>query len=181
MRAFIAVDLSPLPALESVLKELNEIKGVKAVEPSTLHITLKFLGDTEERLSPTISDIMREAVYEIEPFEVEISGGGAFPEKGPARVIWAGIQGGNSLQIIARRLEEKCAALGFPREDRGFKAHLTLARIKDPRASKQAREVVEKISCSHFGKKKVEEIVLKKSVLRPQGPDYFDVLKVRFS
>jgi 2'-5' RNA ligase len=178
MRSFIAVDLTPLPALGPVLRELSRVKGLKAVDGSLLHVTLKFLGDTREDLVASIGEVMRSAVSGISPFEVEVVGSGVFPPKGGARVVWAGLEGAEPMGVLARRLEEGLEPLGFPPEGRSFRPHLTLARVKDPAAGGAARQVAESFSSSRFGTRKVEEIVLKKSVLRPQGPEYSDLLRV---
>lgn len=181
MRAFIAVDLSPVPALEPILTELGQVRGLKAVDPSILHVTLKFLGDTQEGLAPRIGEAMRAAAAGIAPFEVEVAGAGVFPPKGGARVVWAGLEGAEPMVSMARRLEKGLEPLGFAPEGRDFRPHLTLARVKDPAASKEARRLAEGYSASRFGRKRVEEIALKRSVLRPQGPEYSDVLKVQLA
>ncbi len=176
-RAFIAVEMGQLPELEHFHSELSVLgPGVKVVDMGHLHVTLKFLGDTEESLVPKLNDVMSSAIKGIEPLTIKLRGSGTFPPKGCARVVWVGLEGAEPLGVIASRLEASCRELGFEPEGRGFKPHLTLARIKDPKASNSAIRLAEKFGSSEFGTVKVDKILLKKSVLGPQGPTYTTVL-----
>ena len=141
-----------------------------------LHVTLKFLGETEESLVPRLNDVMQSAINGIRPLTIRLLGSGTFPSKGNARVVWIGLEGAEPLGLIASRLEASCRELGFEPEGRAFKPHLTLARIKDPRASIPAINLAEKYASIEFGFVKVDKILLKKSVLGPQGPTYTTVL-----
>jgi 2'-5' RNA ligase len=181
LRAFIAVDLAPLPALEGFIRSLAQTGGLKAVDSSSLHVTLKFLGDTEEALLPRIGEVMRAAVSGIPPFQVEVIGSGVFPPKGGARVVWAGLKGAEPMTVVASRLEKGLEPLGFEPEARQFKPHLTLARVKDPAAGEVARRVADSQAQGQFGSKLVSELYLKKSVLRPQGPEYSTLISVPFA
>jgi len=180
-RAFIAVDLAPLPGLDSFLRDLSTVKGLKPVDANNLHVTLKFLGDVEESLVPSIGEVMRTSCEGIAPFQVQVIGSGVFPPKGSARVVWADLKGAESLATIAARLEKGLEPLGFVPESRAFKSHLTMARVKDPNASTQARTIASSFQSTKFGSKEVTELLLKKSVLRPQGPEYSTVLALRLS
>lgn len=171
-RAFIAVDLAPLPSLGPFLSDLAMVKGLKPVELQALHVTLKFLGDVEDALAESIGKAIEGSCQGISPFQVEIKGSGAFPPKGAARVVWAGLEGAEPMATIAARLERSLEPLGFAPEGRGFKPHLTLARVKDASASNQARAIAMDYMAMAFGSKMVTEVLLKRSVLRPQGPEY---------
>jgi 2'-5' RNA ligase len=180
-RAFIAMDLAPLPGLESFLRDLSGVIGLKPVDADNLHITLKFLGDVEDSIVPSIEEVIKSSCEGIAPFQVEVIGSGVFPPKGGARVVWADLQGSEPMARIAERLEQGLEPLGFPPEGRAFKSHLTLARVKDPKVSNQARTIASSYQSARFGSKDVTEVLLKKSVLRPQGPEYSTVLSVKLS
>ncbi len=176
-RAFIAVEMGELPQLAQFHAELKSLEpGAKAVDLGHLHITLKFLGDTEESLVPKLEEIMRSATEGIAPFIIRLRGAGTFPPKGSARVVWVGLEGAEPLGSIASRLEASLQPLGFEPEGRPFKPHLTLARVKDPRASSAVIRLAEKYAASEFGSVDVNRIMLKKSVLGPRGPAYTTVL-----
>ncbi|MDD1756119.1 MAG: RNA 2',3'-cyclic phosphodiesterase [Methanomassiliicoccales archaeon] len=177
-RAFIAVDLAPLPALEPFLKDLMGVRGLKPVDAANLHVTLKFLGDVEETKVKGLEAAIRASSEGVAPFEVEVVGSGVFPPRGSARVVWAGLMGAEPLASISARLEKALEPLGFAPEGRGFKPHLTLARVKDPLASSTVRSIATSYETTKFGAKGVAEVLLKRSVLRPQGPEYSTVVSV---
>jgi len=149
------------------------------VNVEQLHVTLKFLGPTDESLVPNIVEAMRSATKGVKPFEMSLAGSGVFPSRSNARVVWAGLEGADPLGAMAARLEDSLAVLGFHKEDRPFRPHLTMARVKDPRASLAAAEVAEEFAKVDFGSETVQSILLKKSVLSPIGPTYSTVVEVR--
>jgi len=176
-RAFIAAKMGELPDLARFHSELKTLEpGVKTVDLCHLHVTLKFLGDTEESLIPKLDDVMRSATGGIAPFTVRLHGSGIFPPKGNARVVWVGLDGTEPLAIIASRLEASLQELGFEPEGRTFQPHLTLARVKDRRASGPAIKLAEKYATADFGSVTVDRVLLKKSVLSPRGPTYTTIL-----
>ncbi len=176
-RAFIAVEMGDLPELGQFHSELRGLEpGVKTVDLGNLHVTLRFLGDTEEGLVPKLDEIMRSASTGVAPFTVRLHGSGTFPPKGGARVVWVGLEGAEPLGLIASRLERPLQEIGFEPEGRAFKPHLTLARVKDPRASGSVVKLAERYATSEFGSVSVGKVLLKKSVLGPRGPTYITVI-----
>ncbi|OGS51342.1 MAG: 2'-5' RNA ligase [Euryarchaeota archaeon RBG_16_68_12] len=151
---------------------------LKLVQLEQVHLTLKFLGDTEEALVPRIVDAMRRSVAGVAPFTVRVAGTGAFPDLRRIRVLWVGLEGGEPLVGIARRLESETEPLGYPREGRDFSPHVTLARVKGGGNLDRARQVLEAHANDAYGEFPVDRIRLKKSVLTPQGPIYSTVEEV---
>lgn len=179
-RAFIAVDLPTIPSVVSLAEDLRRAsEGLKVVSPEHLHLTLKFLGDTEEGLVPEILGIMREACAGTAPFEIRVRGTGAFPSLSRMSVLWLGIEGAEPLARIAKSLDEHLEPLGFAPEKRPWTAHLTLARMKGGGGPDRARALLEAHRDDLFGEHRVDEIRLKRSVLTPQGPAYSTVEAVR--
>lgn len=154
-------------------------KSLKVVRTDQVHLTLRFLGDTEEGLVPEIVTAIREAVDEVRPFEIRIVGTGAFPNLGRINVVWVGIEGANPLARVADDLEASLEPLGFPRERRAWKPHVTLARTKGRHDLDRVRAVLEAHANEVFGKATVDAVHLKKSVLTPQGAEYSVVETVR--
>jgi 2'-5' RNA ligase len=149
-RLFVAV---PLPeatcaAIEAVVArvrarvEAAEAAGggrVRWVRMDGLHVTLRFLGGTAEQQIERLTAAVDAAAATGEPFEVTIDGAGAFPSPGRPRTLWLGIaDGAPSFAEVARRLDDALAELGWPREERPFRAHLTLARTDGVRAGPAA-------------------------------------------
>ena len=151
---------------------------LKLVKLEQVHLTLKFLGDTEEALVPKLVDAMHRSVAGVAPFTVRIVGTGAFPNLRRMRVLWVGMEGGQPLVDIARRLEAETEPLGYPREGRDFSPHVTLARVKGGGNLDRARQVLEAHAKDAYGEFAIDRVRLKKSVLTPQGPIYSTVEEV---
>jgi len=148
--------------------------------PEKIHITQKFLGDVEVTRVEELSRAARRAAATIEPFELTVTGPGAFPSHGPPRVLWLGIEDASGqLSNLHRTLEDECAAAGFPRESRPFKPHLTLARIRTPHG---ARKLAAAHRESSFEPQTftVSELVLMRSELGPGGSRYTRVASCKF-
>lgn len=105
------------------------VREVRWVRMDGLHLTLRFLGPTLDERVPALSDAIRAAADGVAPFRVRLAGGGAFPGPGRPRVLWLGVtEGVERLGGLAHSLEERLVAAGWPRDERPFRAHLTLAR-----------------------------------------------------
>lgn len=172
-RAFISVDIIPDQILVSELRELvNSRADLKVVKPGLLHVTLKFLGDTEESMIDEIGRRMSDAARGIRPFQIRLSGMGAFPSMSNVRIVWVGIKDGSMLGEMAKSLDASLEDLGFDRDRKGFVPHLTLARARSGRNMGVVQEMLRKHAATDFGSYPVGKLLLKKSVLGPQGPTY---------
>lgn len=180
-RGFIAIDIDPFPKLLEFEREIkNSGANVKFVEPENIHLTIKFLGDTDESLIDRIKDIMNDSVKNMEPFEIQLKGAGIFPNERYIKVIWIGIKNGESIGKIASRIDEKLSNLGFQKEKRKFSAHLTIARVKNVKNKEKLVQIIEKYRQVEFVNIKVNSIKLKKSDLTPKGPIYTTIKEIEF-
>ncbi|MCJ2540686.1 MAG: RNA 2',3'-cyclic phosphodiesterase, partial [Candidatus Thermoplasmatota archaeon] len=101
-RAFISVDVGPRIDWQGLRKELGQVdKGVRPVKPEQLHLTLRFLGDTDEGMVDDLKLLMTRSVEGIPPFRLTFEGVGAFPNAKRARVVWIGLRGAEPLMGIA--------------------------------------------------------------------------------
>ncbi|MDV2504162.1 MAG: RNA 2',3'-cyclic phosphodiesterase [bacterium] len=176
IRAFIAVDVPP--PVQEALGELQrgmEEAGLKArwPRPQDVHVTLAFLGNVPSEQVPELRAAMEEAAQGAGPLEVHVGGVGAFPNERWPRVIWVGFEeptGG--LAALHKRLEAALVPLGYEPEDRPFRPHLTVARIKVPARAGQVVHALEAHKDVDLGKITIDRIVLYQSTLKPTGPAY---------
>lgn len=133
VRTFIALELSEAAkaGILAVIRELHAA-GVRAswARSSTIHLTLRFLGDVEERRLEDVVTAARRAAASTAAFDVSTSRLGAFPSPRRPRVIWVGVEAPNELYELRDSIESELAALGFERESRRFHPHVTLGRIR---------------------------------------------------
>lgn len=180
IRSFIAIEL-PLEAKEGLARlrkelERGEHKFVKWVNLGSIHLTLKFLGNIPFKRVTEITEAMEGAAQGISPFHLEISGLGAFPSLGQARVFWVGIGGEmDKLSRLQQNIDSALAALGFAKEERSFVPHLTLARIREGASLPERKSFGELVGSTIFEDKyhiEVEAISLMRSQLTPAGAIY---------
>lgn len=110
-------------------------EGVEArwVKPSNIHLTLKFLGDTDPARAGDIGRAMRAALAGQAPLELALGGLGGFPRLSRPRVLWQALAGDcERLQAIQQRLETQLTQCGWQPERRPYRAHLTIGRIRNP-------------------------------------------------
>ncbi|MFL6286577.1 MAG: RNA 2',3'-cyclic phosphodiesterase [Pyrinomonadaceae bacterium] len=186
MRVFCAVELPDelrSRVGERVRRLRAEFSGVRASweKPEKLHITLKFSGDTEHARVAVLSGAAARAVACVEPFDLTIDEPGSFPPHGQPRVLWLGIADATGrLAFMQSALEEECAAVGFPRESRAFKPHLTLARLRSPHGARELAAAHRETPFEPQGFK-VSELVVMRSELGPGGSRYTPLSRHRLA
>ena len=178
-RGFIAIDIDPTEKIKEFSENLKKINAkLKMVELKNLHVTLKFLGETEEEIIDEIERCMRDAVKDVKPFKIKLQGVGAFPNLRRINVIWIGTEG-REMEVIFRRLEEGLEKLGYSKEKRDFSPHLTIARVKSVGDKNNLISILGEYSKEYFGEQIVESIKLKKSILTEKGPIYSTIREVK--
>lgn len=184
-RIFTAVDISEAARrkvsvyIESLRRQFPALR-VGWDKPEKLHLTLKFLGDINDERLGKLTAAAANAAREISAFKLRISGTGVFPNPRKARVLWLGVEDAQgNLRKLNEALENECERLGFAREKRDFKAHLTIARLREPEKSKSLAEahLRENFAAIEFD---VSEMVIYQSELSPQGSRYTVVSKHAF-
>jgi len=173
-RLFVAVPVpgETLRAMADWIAEWGaRRRGWRPVRPEGIHLTIRFLGDTDPDLVPRLAAELETAASAASPVRAVAAGWGVFPGPGRPRVLWAGLRGElEPLAGLARAVEDAVVGLGFPPERRPFRPHLTLARARRDR-----RPLLPGRPDPHapeFGPVPVEELVLYRSHLLPDGARY---------
>ncbi|PWT89480.1 MAG: RNA 2',3'-cyclic phosphodiesterase [Proteobacteria bacterium] len=182
MRLFVALEIPP--NVRNHLADLiNELSGVapqlKWVRPHNLHVTLKFIGHAPaEKL-----DAMRTALSAIRTdgaIEMRFRGLGFFPSEKRPRVFWAGLEAPPNLARLAAHIDAALESLGFPREERAFSPHLTLARIDEGRMPVELRSSIRNKMKDEFGLVRTNQFHLMESKLHRSGAEYSTVASFSF-
>src|SRR3989338_3540109 len=130
-RLFLAFDLSDetRQCLASAVSWMLDYEGrVRVVPAKNYHVTLRFLGSTPEEKLGQIQQVLEREAKTIKPCEIHLSEWGVFPDKEPPNIFWIGVEPENNLREIFMRCERALESVGFIKETRGFRAHITLAR-----------------------------------------------------
>lgn len=176
VRAFVAIAMNDAMriALDSIKESVRQSIDLpfRWVNTEQSHLTLKFLGEMPVGLVNPVEGALQVAGRRSSPFTICTGEIGGFPNLRNPRVLWVGLKGDlDALFDVQQSIEELLAPLGFPTADRPYKPHLTLARIRDRIPMDQTRWPVAEIQIRR-AEQEVQEIVLMKSELRPEGVRY---------
>jgi 2'-5' RNA ligase len=142
-----------------------------------VHLTLKFFGNLALDRIPAISEAASRALKESSSFRIGVGNTGVFPKPSRAQVLWIGVSDpSGKLSALQERLENECAAEGFTKEDRAYRPHLTIARIRRPEGARRLADAHLQIN---FPATEVEltELILFRSELSPKGSKYTAISK----
>jgi 2'-5' RNA ligase len=184
IRTFIALELPPsvISLLEKVQDDLKSMKiRAKWVRPENIHLTLKFLGNINPDDIDNIGGAMMDAVDDFAGINLVARGVGVFPGIKRPRVIWVGL--GGQIQLLfamQRALEDNLEALGFRKEKRPFKGHLTLGRIRQTIDPSMIHQIMREYATLPSEKFTVRRIILFKSDLKPTGAVYSQLQQAVF-
>jgi 2'-5' RNA ligase len=176
IRAFIAFKM-PDDVLSSLSRVQEGLKsyGFKAkwVRPQSIHLTLKFLGNIHSDHVQPIAEVMRDAAEGYAPLSLCARGIGVFPNMKRPRVIWVGLAGQvNLLGDLQQKLDDGLSEIGFKKEDRSFKGHLTLGRFKTRINSNDMKCALKEFAEFETEAFAGDQLILFKSVLTPTGAVY---------
>jgi 2'-5' RNA ligase len=112
----------------SIARLKQPLPGARWIEPENYHITLRFAGDIDNHIASEFADFL--ADIDCHAFELRLKGVGAFGGNDP-RQLWAGVEGGPALETLARAHERAARAAGLAPQPRTFKAHVTIATLRN--------------------------------------------------
>jgi RNA 2',3'-cyclic 3'-phosphodiesterase len=181
-RVFCAVELPDVVRArleDHVLRLRQKVPDAAASwsRVENIHLTLKFFGNVEAERIQKISEAAERVVKQFSTFQINVGETGVFPRASRPQVLWIGIGDPlGQLTALQEKLENECAAEGFPKENRAYRPHLTIARLRRPEGARQLAE-------AHLGMRfepvevAVKEIVVFRSELSPKGSKYTSISK----
>ena len=183
LRAFVAIRLGAESerALAGLIDELRSPgDGISWARRANLHLTLRFLGAAvDSRLIPPLIEKLKAVAKETTPFTVAARGIGAFPDLARPRVIWAGMEGAELLEL-ASRVEQAAVESGFEPERRPYSPHLTIGRVRDLRRWAPLQQRLAAAGERHFGRSTIPAMTLYESHLSSGGAIHRAIAEFRF-
>lgn len=125
-RLFVAIR-PPADQRAHCLSLMNGVAGARWQSDDQLHLTLRFIGEVDRHRANDIADSL--AAIRFIPFDIQVSGVGAFDRKGMVDTLWAGVEPRNPLAALHRKIDRACVRVGLPPERRAYLPHMTLARF----------------------------------------------------
>lgn len=170
MRAFIAIELDPSwqDLISHIQKNIHTKSVVRWVNPTQIHLTLKFIKDLYENLLPELETKLQALASILPNFDLKIDKLGAFPSVRKPEIIWLGLEENLPLTQLYQKIEENLSGLGIERETRTLRAHITIGRVKGA-SNKNLVNFLEMYQPQALSQR-ASGITLFESRLTPQGP-----------
>jgi len=175
IRAFIAIEIdsSARAALSRAQEKLKRSRAhVSWVPKDNLHISLVFLGDVPVETVELLGEEVKNICFSRQPFQSCIENLGTFGKSTSPRVIWAGVGPNESLANVQQQVSQCVQQAGVSLEDRPYKAHVTLGRVRSSRGRNQLLDAIAAMGAISFGTVMVSRVVIMRSILGDSGATY---------
>jgi len=183
LRSFIAIEI-PEEIRKSIGDSMDILKksaaDVKWVPYQNIHITMQFLGGTEESLLPAIKGALDKILAPYAPFYIKIADIGCFPDGKRPRVIWVGIEESQTLINLHKDIADEMVKFGYQKEERGFTPHVTIGRVKSNKNMNELLKRIDEVKTMRFSDFEIQNIMLMKSELKPSGAKYCSLAEIPF-
>jgi 2'-5' RNA ligase len=182
-RLFAAIKVHPSAKYINLYNELSSSlrhESIKWVEPENMHLTLKFLGETDEAKIPSIIQAIEVATSMVKPFTLKIANTGIFGSRYDPKIIWFGIEKHHELENLAQNIFTELAKCGWNSDRQNFIPHLTIGRIKELKDKPLFQHIISKYISADIQEENVSGITLFESILRREGPLYLNVFQLNF-
>jgi 2'-5' RNA ligase len=182
IRAFIAIELpetikSSIETIQARLKSLE--LPLRWVRVENIHLTMKFLGEIEEIEIGSIESALQDSVKMQAPLMLSAKGVGVFPGIRRPRILWVGIHDHETgLAGLQKSIEKQLHRIGYSKEGRPFKGHLTIGRAKGYVDERKLKEALDSFLAFESSPFTVTEFFMFRSVLKPGGPEYTKLIRI---
>ena len=180
IRSFIAIPISKpikdrILSIILTLHQKSPTRSIKWIEPKNIHLTIKFLGDSEFDNLNRLAKQIHNRLEKTRSFDLEFSKLGAFPSIKNPRVIWVGCQINEQITNLFKLIDTICAENRFMSESKPLSPHITIGRVKSPLREDgvlRLNDVMTNLKTVELGSQKINNFFLYKSDLKQGGPIY---------
>ena len=183
-RTFIAIKIPLSKQKQEIISDIQfklKDEKIKWVDTWNMHITLFFLGDTDDDFIPVISDRIVELLQGIKSFSLKLNGLGLFKSLHDPKVMWIGINPSDKLKELKTLVDQVIVPLGFEKDTREFKPHLTLGRIKYMKDKENLKRIIDQNKEYDFGEILIDQLNFYESTLTSKGPIYKIIKQVKLN
>ena len=169
--------------LRERLEHVGAARGIRWIPPGNMHLTVWFLGEVSDARAGAVLEALQPPMT-VPPFDLCVSGFGAFPPSGPPRVLWMGVtEGLDGLAELHEQVGARLQPWGFRPEGRAYSAHLTIGRIKEPPPSAARAAIRHAVAheAGDAGTCRIDHLVVFRSRTAPSGAAYEPLLRVPLS
>ena len=166
MRTFISVDIPLTDAIKEALDEMKRTDNVRPVPEGQMHLTLKFLGDQDERKVEKLCSSLKDTLNGTEPCDIVVEGVGAFPDMRRPKVVWLGVKDPESLIGLAKKVDSAVKRMKLKSDDKRFSPHITIGRVN---GRAELDDFFSRYKGIEFCRFRCDHVDVMKSVLTPKG------------
>ena len=174
-RLFIAIKTEPgknfIESLHQLQSHLSQ-ERIKWVEEQNIHVTLKFLGDTETKKIPLIQYALSEVLNKRQEFTIQLLNLGIFGSRYDPRVVWTGIEPYLEIVSLMQSVHQSLIPVGFEPDRQNLVPHLTLGRIKEIKDKPRFQKIIDQFGEISSLPILIHEVFLYESILKKEGPVY---------
>jgi len=177
-RLFVAIKINPDAGFTDQFRQLKttlQQEKIKWVEEYNNHITLKFLGETEEKKIPEIENALSMVAVLHSIFDIHLVGLGVFGSRYDPRVIWTGIEPRQELVSLMQKIHQALEPAGFQPDRQNLVPHLTLGRIREIKDKERFRGIIDQFREISSVTMPVTRFILYESILKKEGPVYISL------
>ena len=184
-RVFCAVELPDVVRTrlaDHVLRLRKEVPEAAASwsRVENIHLTLKFFGNVEVKRIEKISEAAERVMKQFSTVQISVGGTGVFPRPSRPQVLWIGVSDpSGQLTALQKKFEDECAAEGFAQEDRAYRPHLTIARLRKPEGARDLADTHLQMQFDPI-EVRLKELVVFRSELSSKGSRYTPISRVSF-
>jgi 2'-5' RNA ligase len=174
-RTFIAIDIPPNDTVTNFIENIRSVlknEKIKWVSFTQFHITIQFLGDTDETHISAINHHLKEITRNFEGFTLKTGNPGVFRNIRDPNVLWLDIHKNPALSELKSRIEQRLEEFGYKSDNRPFHPHLTIGRIKHLNNTQNLARIIENKRDRIFQEIKIDHLVFYESILKQEGPEY---------
>ena len=182
-RTFIGLPMrveQPFLQARGQLIEILRDERISWTNPQQYHVTLRFIGDTEQSAIKSIGKALLDGVPVPKQINLEITELGSFGPRKRPRVIWVGFENSSFFSLLKQQVDHALELCGIPVEDQSFRAHLTLGRVRSLKNMERYYNTVEEMNQYFKGSVQFDRLVFFRSILGSRGPEYQVLEEMRF-
>ncbi|HPW66589.1 MAG TPA: RNA 2',3'-cyclic phosphodiesterase [Salinivirgaceae bacterium] len=175
MRTFIAIDIPVNEELKMVLLDIKQslsTSKINWVDFSTLHLTIAFLGDTQNSVIQKLQADFENSINEFGTFQLKVANVGYFGPKVSPTVIWVGVEPSEQLVKLHKVINDIVAQHKIQYDFRAFKPHVTIGRIKQLVDNNIINNLSRKYRNKEFQTVLCDKVIMYQSILTPKGAIY---------
>ncbi|HET8728060.1 MAG TPA: RNA 2',3'-cyclic phosphodiesterase [Alphaproteobacteria bacterium] len=169
IRLFTALDL-PEAVRDRLAMLQSGVPGARWIRPENLHVTLRFIGEVDEHVAEDLDASLARAA--APGFDLRLSGVGHFGTERKPTTLWVGVERSDALQFLHDKVDRALVAAGLTPDDRKFKPHVTLARLRSHARVERVGRWLEANALFQAGPIRIDGFVLYRSHLGSEGSVY---------